>query len=42
MPKGFNAYPYVDLASCIQRARTASAVKAMNLPPVTADQLWGQ
>ena len=37
MPKGFNAYPWTDLAACIHRARTHSQVKAMNLPPA---ELW--
>lgn len=41
MPKGFNAYPWTDLAACIHRARTHAAVQRMNLPPVTADQLFG-
>lgn len=41
MPKGFNAYPILDIDACIRRARTHSQVKAMNLPPMTAEQLWG-
>lgn len=41
MPKGFDKYPAMDIDACIRRARTHSQVKAMNLPPVTADQLFG-